>query len=428
VHEDVVKRWDAETDAQGRLSFKYPIAGEGQYRITFKTQDSWGEEVLGNAIFWVSGPKFDGRVYRFNDLEIIADKRTYNVGETAHLLINVAENNSRILFSDQVSRGVIRDYRFLEIPSHSTVVDIPIEAKHLPNFFVEATLVRNGRVHMESRELFVPPVEGLLNVSVKTDRETYKPGEKGRVRVEVTDHSGKPVEGQVTLTVYDESITYIQEEFGPNPRIFFYGQKRYHTPAVDSSVNNTFNPWGYFTRAEQYTFHGGEPEGWRGYWDLDVRGFSLSGGPESKHEAYDSYARRGSGVASVENAPSASQPLSGPVGGAFSNRIAQDALAPVDEESGAEGGEPGDTGEMVEPEIRAFFADTALWLPDLKLTEDGSAEAEITFPQSLTTWRVRGYALTNATQVGDATAQATTPKVSIHNNLNNSSYGEGRIL
>ncbi|NQT82825.1 hypothetical protein HQ563_07375, partial [bacterium] len=417
VHEDIVKRWDAETDVRGRLSFKYPIPGEGQYRITFKTQDSWGEEVLGNTVFWVSGPKFDGRVYRFNDLEIIADKRTYKVGETAHLLINVAENNSRILFSDQVSRGIIRDYRFIEISSRSTVVDIPIKARHLPNFFVEATLVRNGRVHMESRELFVPPVEGLLNVLVKTDKQTYKPGEKGKVRVEVTDQSGKPVEGQVTLTVYDEAVTYIQDEFGPNPRVFFYGQKRYHTPRVDSSVNNTFNAWGTFTRPEQYTFHGGEPDGWRGYWDLDVGGLSLSGGLEAKHEGDDLYARRGgsfmngaASASSTESPAAANKPQSGPVGREFSSRRALDALGPVDEEAKTKGGRPGETAEMVEPEIRTNFADTALWLPHLELGEDGTAETEITLPQSLTTWRVRGYALTNATQVGDATAKATTTK------------------
>ena len=65
---------------------------------------------------------------------------------------------------------------------------------------------------------------------------------------------------------------------------------------------------------------------------------------------------------------------------------------------------------LVEPEVRTNFADTALWLPDLKLGDDGTADAEIVFPESLTTWRVRGYALTAATQVGDATAHATTTK------------------
>src|SRR5439155_27129452 len=77
--EQELKRWDAETDAQGRLSFKYPIPGEGQYRLVFATRDSAKQEVLGNAVFWVNGPKFDGRIYRFNDLEIIAYRRTYKI-------------------------------------------------------------------------------------------------------------------------------------------------------------------------------------------------------------------------------------------------------------------------------------------------------------------------------------------------------------
>src|SRR4030095_9252956 len=134
VDETVVKRWDAETDADGRFSFRYPIPGEGQYRITFVTRDSAKDEIQGNAVFWVNGPKFDGRVYRFNDLEIIADKRTYKVGDTAHLLLNVAENTSRVLFADQVSRGVLLTWRFIDVPARSTVIDLPIETKHVPNF------------------------------------------------------------------------------------------------------------------------------------------------------------------------------------------------------------------------------------------------------------------------------------------------------
>ena len=422
VQEEIVRRWEAETDAQGRLSFRYPVPGEGQYRITFKTQDSWKEEVQGNGIFWVHGPKFDGRVYRFNDLEIIADKRTYRIGETAHLLINVAENNSRILFSDNVRQGVLLDYRFLDVPARSMVMDIPVQEKHVPNFYVEATLVRNGRVHMESREVFVPPVKGLLNVKIETDRETYKPGEKGRVKVAVTDLLGEPVRGQVTLTAYDEAVTYIQDEFGPNPRVFYYGQKRYHTPYMSSSVSNTFSPWGTLERAEHSTHQGGEPDGWRGWWGLARRGLSLSGLDRDSEKA-DAYHGYGDRLEEQAAGISGAQPVSGPAGKAG-------AAAPMDvaslgsaaatspdgrlsgDEKRAKQEEPGQprSPDVVEPEIRTNFADTALWAPGLALGDDGTTETEIVFPQSLTTWRVRGYALTNATQVGDATAHATTSK------------------
>ncbi len=415
VIEEVVKRWNAETDAEGRLSFKYPIPGEGQYRITFKAQDSWGQEVLGNAVFWVSGPKFDGRLYRFNDLEIIADKRTYQVGETAHLLVNVAENNSRILFSDDVAHGVLQRYRFIDIPSRSTVIDIPVEDWHVPNFFVEATLVRNGRIHMEGRELFVPPVKGLLNVAIKPDKPQYKPGEKGKVAVQVTDGTGEPVQGQVTLTTYDEAVTYIQDEFGPNPSIFFYGQKRYHEPFVEGSPNAQFNPSGIWRQPEHEAYYQAQrPEGWDGWWGVgpaglmmqrgagyggmgarEPAGFSFSAGMDSRAALTDS-------ISMAESSSVHSMSIDGAM--MRSGGMGGDYLL-----IGGPGRPVGESG-LVQPEIRSYFADTAVWLPDVKLDDHGQATAEVTFPQSLTTWRIRGYALTNATQVGDATAKAVTTK------------------
>ncbi len=431
VQEEIVRRWEAETDAQGRLSFRYAIPGEGQYRVTFKTQDSWKEEVQGNAVFWVCGPKFDGRIYRFNDLEIIADKRTYKVGETAHLLINVAENNSRLLFSDNVSRGVLLDYRFLDIPSRSIVVDIPILEKHVPNFYVEATLVRNGRVHMESRELFVPPVKGMLEVKVETDRATYKPGDTGKVKVTLTDASGEPASGQVTLTAYDEAVTYIQNEFGPNPRVFFYGQKRYHTPQKTSSLDHRFGVWGSLQRAEHFTHPGGEPEGWRGFWNIAADGLSLSGGleGEDKKDRDSFYFDRLSGVAGERSArrlvtrgaaremiaadgalPMSAEPAAAaPMAARARGEIADASAFGGGMAKGFEAQPPG-PGGMVEPEIRTHFADTALWIPALRVGDNGTTETEIVFPQSLTTWRIRAYGLTHATQVGDATANVTTTK------------------
>jgi hypothetical protein len=242
--EGVVTIWDAATDADGRLSFKYPIASEGQYRICYVTHDDWQQEVQANTVFWVYGPKFDGRVYRFNDLEIIADKRSYQPGDVAHLLVNTAEDNDRILFSDDVSGSILKTYRFIDLPQRSTVVDVPITDAQMPNFFVEATLVRNGQVRQESRELYVPPSKNLLSLMVETDKATYKPGETGKVHVKLTDADGKPVSGDVTLTAFDESVTYIQDEFGPAPKVFYYGQRRVHQPFVDASLDRTYQPSG----------------------------------------------------------------------------------------------------------------------------------------------------------------------------------------
>jgi alpha-2-macroglobulin len=54
----------------------------------------------------------------------------------------------------------------------------------------------------------------------------------------------------------------------------------------------------------------------------------------------------------------------------------------------------------VDPKIRKFFPDTALWLADLRTDKDGKARAEVTFPDALTTWRTTARAVTRDTRVG----------------------------
>src|SRR5260370_20317 len=59
---------------------------------------------------------------------------------------------------------------------------------------------------------------------------------------------------------------------------------------------------------------------------------------------------------------------------------------------------PSDT--MVEPKVRKVFPDTALWLADVRTDSRGRATAELTFPDSLTTWRATGRGITADTRVG----------------------------
>lgn len=436
--EEVVKSWDAETDADGRLSFKYPIASEGQYRICYLTHDNWKQEVQANAVFWVCGPKFDGRVYRFNDLEIIADKRNYKPGDVAHLLINTAEDNDRILFSDDVSMDILRSYRFIDLPQRSTVIDVPITDARMPNFFVEATLVRNGQIRQESRELFVPPNKNLLNLTVETDKATYKPGEQGKVHVKLLDADGKPVSGHITLTAFDESVTYIQDEFGPAPKVFFYGQRRLHQPFVDASIDRTYNATGSIRSPESETYVGGLPEGWQGFWGISGSGLTLSGlNTFTGTNGLDEYRSRGIGFAETatlsvsgglmkamaEESPMsvASPSPSTPPGaaGMAADGAVVDSLMNIKDKSDNRDDEKKPMGflgslfespKLVDPSIRSNFADTALWLPDIKTDANGLADTTITFPDSLTTWRVHGYGLTTTTQVGDGIAHATTTK------------------
>ncbi len=54
------------------------------------------------------------------------------------------------------------------------------------------------------------------------------------------------------------------------------------------------------------------------------------------------------------------------------------------------------------PKVRKYFPDTAYWVADLKTDKQGKAQVEMTFPDSLTTWRTTARGVTEQTQVGGA--------------------------
>ena len=57
---------------------------------------------------------------------------------------------------------------------------------------------------------------------------------------------------------------------------------------------------------------------------------------------------------------------------------------------------------LVQPRVRKLFPDTALWLADVHTDSSGRAEAKLTFPDSLTSWRTTVRGATIDTKVGSA--------------------------
>jgi uncharacterized protein YfaS (alpha-2-macroglobulin family) len=357
---EIVREWKVTTKEDGRQSLRLPRLEEGQYRVQFSTRDSQDREVAAQAVFWVHGPRLKPGSYRFPELEILPDRRTYKVGQTAHLLLHVAQPNARVLWSDDARDRQLMNYRFFDVANHVAVIPVLIEARHVPNFFVEASVVSKGQVHVEVCEVLVPPVQDLLQVRIEPNKTVFRPGEEGTVRVAVTDSEGKPVAGQLTLTAYDKAVTYIQDETGGRPRDLHVKRK------VTHELDYQGSPW---QLQAQGTFVCPEFEI---YDDGHYQIGAMAGSPPQGGDPADS---------SSEKTHRRS-----PRGNAANGKDEQD----------------------VEPTVRRRFADTALWRAAIELGADGTSTTQIPWPQSLTTWRVRAYALADPTRVGDATAEVQT--------------------
>ena len=82
----------------------------------------------------------------------------------------------------------------------------PFLEKYVPNLYAQAVVFDGKSLYeTQSQMISYDSSEKRLRVAVSTDAEAYRPGEKVRLDVAVTDPDGKPVQAAVNLSVVDEA-------------------------------------------------------------------------------------------------------------------------------------------------------------------------------------------------------------------------------
>jgi uncharacterized protein YfaS (alpha-2-macroglobulin family) len=118
-------------------------------------------------------------------------------------------------------------------------VEVPIRAEYIPNFFVNAALVRDGKLFEGSKSISVPAVEQQLKVDVSPSKAEFKPGEPAAYTITARDSADKPVSAELSLGVVDEAIYSVRPEATPDIFKFFYG-KTYNRISTSSSLSYYF--------------------------------------------------------------------------------------------------------------------------------------------------------------------------------------------
>ena len=85
-------------------------------------------------------------------------------------------------------------------------------------------------------------------------------------------------------------------------------------------------------------------------------------------------------------------------------------LVPVEGPGNTDKADPYDDLPGSQPVVRTNFADTAFWTAAVTTAADGTAEVDFTLPESLTTWKVKSWAMGVGTKVGQSEAEIVTTK------------------
>jgi uncharacterized protein YfaS (alpha-2-macroglobulin family) len=210
------------TDAKGVGHYSYTVPSVPWVSVQASALDSHGREADFEVTLWVSGVEYAWQTARYRRPEIYPDKRFYRPGETAHILIMTQTSGAQVLVTTEGQQ--VYTWSLHNVTGNSFTVDIPIEERYEPNFFVGVTFLKDEQLFQATKSLAVPAKEKVLKITVETDKPQYRPNEKVTYTVSTEDEQGRPVRGELSLGVVDEAIYAIQPDSVPAPEKVFYAR------------------------------------------------------------------------------------------------------------------------------------------------------------------------------------------------------------
>ena len=213
---------DAMTGADGSALIDLPLSGNGDYEVTVTTRTPENRTVEADTWVWIWNGGGEWAIEN-TQARIVADKKSYQVGDTAHLLLLTGMPESWAVVTAE--GDTIQSRQLLHATGESVSFDVPITRLAQPNLVINAFFVHNDQIYTAHKSLKVPLVERTLTITATPSKPRYLPGEKGSFDILALDSSGKPVQADLSFGEVDEALYSVRPDESGDIVHFFYSQR-----------------------------------------------------------------------------------------------------------------------------------------------------------------------------------------------------------
>ena len=225
-----VRTFQVRTDASGEAEVRLQLEKAGRFRLRWKAK-SRGELVTAHTDIEASGEAED----LSRDARLVAARTLHKEGESAEVLLYSPVSRGKALLTYEGEQ--VLDYRFIELSSGSTLLDLPLEGKHAPNVFFKVAIPGEDRLIEAQTEVIVLR---HLDVSVDIEPKTALPGSEVEVTVTAKDANGKPVKAELGVALVDQTVFSVARDQAPPIRPYFYDRRRVLGVHSRSSLGTRF--------------------------------------------------------------------------------------------------------------------------------------------------------------------------------------------
>ncbi|TAH19954.1 MAG: hypothetical protein EAZ08_07805 [Cytophagales bacterium] len=409
-----------DTGKDKKLAFNELKAGV--YVLEMTAKDKYGEEVKGLKYFTVYSLKAKTPVYNLTDW-IKPLKNRYEVGETAQICVGTAYQNVPILYEIEIDGNVIKK-DWLSFNNEQQILEIPVTEAMKGNFGVHLTFIQNNRVHKADQTIAVPHTDKELEISFETFRNKLFPGANEEWKIKIKGKKGDKVAAEMVATLYDASLDVFRAN-SFNFDILSYNQtvrywNSYGFGSKGSDISALWNTNQYSIQQREYDnlYLFGLEQG-----RYALRSAALVGGVEMMESAarFDSAAEDDAGM-SAEEAPSPKKSRAKKNGRAEdidvdlnvevnqSVTVVAPTVVPKKAMEEQEEEKPKEEPKLDQVKARTNFNETAFFMPHLETDAEGNVIVKFSIPESLTRWKMMGFAHTKDLKYGFTQNELVTQK------------------
>ena len=233
---------DVTTDVTGHAAGSLPV-GAPKYSgaeivATAAAVQSGTRDPVDTSYLWIMGAGEMDWSSSYGSTQIVADKKSYAPGDTAHLSI-VSESEG--FYALVLAEGsVLQKREVMHSEGKTLSFDLSITADSQPNVTVQAIFIKDNTLYQAEKVLKVPPAQQQLNVQITPSKDVFQPQQTAGYDVVTTDFSGKPVSAELSFGVVDEAIYSLYPDSSGDMVRALYPQ-RYVESSVTSSLDYYFS-------------------------------------------------------------------------------------------------------------------------------------------------------------------------------------------
>jgi hypothetical protein len=370
------------------------ILPQGTYLLTLKAKDPYGEEVEQKMSFVIYDPS--SAMVPVQEIDwFVPVKISGEPGEKAKFLVGSKAENVNVLYEIRV-HDTLFSRQWLKLSNNQVLVEIPIREKFRGNFSVNFIFIRYNRSFQHTESVYVPYTDKKLDIKFETFRNKLYPGQNEEWKIRITDAAKKGVKAEYLTAMYDESLNV----FAPNSWSFSVLHDYYSS--LSWEVTGGFR----VSSGLYYPLHYASGEYFSpAYEELNWFGIGLNGGYRGGGLKMDRSAKVMTPMAiSNEQPPEETENvvelLNTPAGipPSLDGKAAETkkVLPKVETQEGVQ--------------IRRDFRETAFFFPSLVTDSAGNLDVKFTLPESLTKWKILGFAHTKQLDYGLTEKEILTHK------------------